>query len=1203
MKDQLKLVISVLFFTLAIHQQYAYVSNYSAPSDCEWTVFKNHHEPGVLLTCHVKAVGTQLDNTNFSLIQSAHTVGLSIICDDRYLEGRLTNSSLAHLKHLQSLRFERCSFSELADDAFDGLNTLRNLTIHTNKHEDGRSPLIVGSSSFLKVRELEYLDLSRNNIANLSEYPFCGLINLKFLNLSRNSLQDVKKLGLEERKLFPCIPELQILDMSHNRLKILTDETMSSLRRLKNLSFSDNQIASMSPYALIGLQRLQFIDLSNNRLSEFHPHFFHHSTELKKIFLRNNSIAGFPSALFRSLSQLVHLDVSFNIISELHFLLDSFKNPNRLSVLNLSDNRIRRIEGTPFQSLVSLQILYLQDNTIEYIAEKAFSHLSSLKVLVLTNNRLRLIEADTFSGLVNLHELWLQNNHMELIHSDAFMNLTRLQYLNLKNNSLTSFPIAINRMEFLQDLDLSSNSISNITNDTFENLKNLIVLDLQSNLIGNLSRGTLRDQYSLRILDLSKNRVQSLEHGIFDDAIELERIKLNDNLLSDINGLFMNLQNLKSLNISRNNITWFDYALIPTGLITLDMHSNHIDSLGNYFELESVLKLRFMDASFNKIKEINAATFPNSIEIASLRNNSLSIINSFTFMSKTNLSMMDLRNNDIQNLDINALRIRSIPITRTLPIVYLSENPLHCDCTMEWLQRINNLDDMRQYPRIDDLEHVLCHMTFPRQNALIPIIRAKSNEFLCRYRSHCFALCHCCEFDACDCEMVCPENCTCYSDQTWNTNIVDCSSRRYTRIPSRIPMDVTDLYLDGNDMSQVGSHSFIGRKNMRILHLNGSNIHIIRNRTFNGLQNLLALHLEHNYISVIQGHEFTNLTNLQELYLSYNRLTSINNSSFGHLKFLRVLYLDHNNLIDFQVWNLNHNHLLKTVQLGHNSWTCACDYLGNFQDWLLASGSFVMDREDVRCYKNHSAGLYVLEFNSTACSNHSALTYYKAEFSGDYMPVMIIAPSIFVLLVFSLVLFCVYNSEMKIWFYSRYGIRLFQRNNATGETEKLFDAFLSYCKKDEAFVSQMLAPELEDGTYPHRLCLRYRDLPMADYVAEAISEAIECSRCTVAVISEQYLKSEWCVYELKAAHHESQINRRHRVVIVLLDKISFKELEPDMRLCLRSASLVHWGDRRFWEKLRFAMPEPRLHKDSVNCKDFKTSSLRRSSISNSVKLV
>ncbi|GIY24739.1 toll-like receptor Tollo [Caerostris extrusa] len=178
MMDQLKFII--LFLTLLVHSKHGYAMNYAAPTDCQWTTLKNHQiEPSVLLTCHVSGVGTQMDSTNFSLIQSLHTVGLTIICDDRYVEGRLTNSSLAHLNHLQSLKFERCSFSELADDALHGLVELKNLTVHTGKYEENRSVFNIGPTSLMKVRELEYLDLAGNNIISLPEYAFCGLINLK----------------------------------------------------------------------------------------------------------------------------------------------------------------------------------------------------------------------------------------------------------------------------------------------------------------------------------------------------------------------------------------------------------------------------------------------------------------------------------------------------------------------------------------------------------------------------------------------------------------------------------------------------------------------------------------------------------------------------------------------------------------------------------------------------------------------------------------------------------------------------------------------------------------------------------------------------------------------------------------------------------------------------------------------------------------
>lgn len=473
---------------------------------------------------------------------------------------------------------------------------------------------------------------------------------------------------------------------------------------------------------------------------------------------------------------------------------------------------------------------------------------------------------------------------------------------------------------------------------------------------------------------------------------------------------------------------------------------------------------------------------------------------------------------------------------------------------------------------LPDLDQVMCQLSFVRHNAYLPLSKSKSSDFLCKYRSHCFALCHCCEFDACDCEMVCPDNCTCYADQTWNTNIVDCSSQGFSSMPSVIPMDVTDLYLDGNDIFTLTSHTFIGRKNMRIIFLNNSNIHVINNRTFNGLLTLRVLHLENNHLTTLHGYEFETLVHLQELYLSSNKIASITNTTFQNLKSLETLYLDHNYIMEFQVWNLRWNSRLTSVQLGHNPWICNCQYLESYHDWLRSTSTIVQDVQFIQCRHNQSAGPYLLEFNTSSCSNFSAVTYFQAVFQADYMPIVIIAPILFLTFFLVLVLLCVYRKELKVWLYSKYGIRLFDRNHFPPETEKLFDAFVSYSKKDENFVSQFLAPELECGAPSYRLCLRYRDLPMSGYVAEAITEAIECSHRTIIVLSEQFLKSEWCRFELKSAHRESQCNRKHKLVVVVMDKVSFKVMDPDAKMCFRNAPVIRWGDKRFWEKLRYAMP-------------------------------
>ena len=57
----------------------------------------------------------------------------------------------------------------------------------------------------------------------------------------------------------------------------------------------------------------------------------------------------------------------------------------------------------------------------------------------------------------------------------------------------------------------------------------------------------------------------------------------------------------------------------------------------------------------------------------------------------------------------------------------------------------------------------------------------RPSEFLCSYETHCFALCMCCDFFACDCRMKCSDGCQCFHDQTWTSNIIECGHRGHAR--------------------------------------------------------------------------------------------------------------------------------------------------------------------------------------------------------------------------------------------------------------------------------------------------------------------------------------------------------------------------------------------------------------------------------------
>merc|ERR1719150_170101 len=198
---------------------------------------------------------------------------------------------------------------------------------------------------------------------------------------------------------------------------------------------------------------------------------------------------------------------------------------------------------------------------------------------------------------------------------------------------------------------------------------------------------------------------------------------------------------------------------------------------------------------------------------------------------------------------------------------------------------------IQNLPRVADLESIYCQLLYSRDKTFVPLVEAATDEFLCTYKTHCFALCHCCDYDACDCEMTCPNNCTCYHDNSWSKNIAECSSENLSDLPDQLPMDATEIFLDDNNIRELKSHNFIGRKNLKTLYLNHSKIFRVENHTFNGLSSLIELHLEDNILTKLEGEEFQGLQELRRLFLHNNFIKSIGNTTFRGLPSLTHLTL------------------------------------------------------------------------------------------------------------------------------------------------------------------------------------------------------------------------------------------------------------------------------------------------------------------------
>ncbi|CAD7081483.1 unnamed protein product [Hermetia illucens] len=1178
------------------------VLRYDAPDDCHYRPLGDGSD--VALTCTLRTVNSEFDTTNFSVIPAEHTASLTVICNDEIMaKSSLEARSFVHLMKLKELSLEYCKIAKFSQDVLFGLNDLRNFTLRTHNINWPALNLDIEANAFAATKNLEKLDLSQNNIWSLPENLFCGLGGLMSLNMSENRLQDVNELGFRDKpkdenstgsnktrdgpstapskgaassSSSPCLLDLEILDVSYNHFVLLPANGFGVLRRLKHLTLNNNEISMVADKALSGLKNLQVLNLSSNKIVALPSELFTDPSQaIQEIYLQNNSISVLSPKLFSNLEQLQALDLSLNQITSTWIDRNTFVGLIRLVLLNLSHNKITKLEPEIFSDLYTLQILNLRYNQLDNIAADTFAPMNNLHTLLLSHNKLKYLDAYALNGLYVLSLLSLDNNALIGVHPEAFRNCSSLQDLNLNGNQLKSVPLALRNMRLLRTVDLGENMISVLEETGFRGLGNLYGLRLIGNYLENITANAFKDLPNLQILNLARNRIQLIEPGAFEMTSSIQAIRLDGNELTDVSGLFTNMPSLLWLNVSDNKLEHFDYAQIPFGLQWLDLHKNEITELSNKLNFDSQLRLQTLDASFNRLTKVAASTIPNSIELLFLNDNLISSVEPHTFMHKTNLTRVDLYANQIQSLDIKALRILPVSDHRLLPEFYIGGNPFVCDCNIDWLQKINHLSS-RQYPRIMDLETIYCKLLNNRERAYISLVDAEPKHFLCTYKTHCFALCHCCDFDACDCEMTCPNNCTCFHDQSWSTNVVECSGAGYTEMPSNVPMDTTEVYIDGNDLTELSGHSFIGRKNLIVLYANNSNIQFIYNTTFSGLRRLMILHLEENKIYKLVGTEFTNLENLRELYLQSNRISYIGNRTFYGMRKLEVLRLDGNKLVQFEVWQLTHNPYLVEVGLADNMWSCECSYLSRFRSYLENSAEKIIDANRIACIYNNLTSI-LKEKNGTKCTLREGISpFVHASEIEDMLPLLLVATCAFIGF-FGLILglFC-YRHELSIWAHQNCFWSLCYKSSGfvdSYDKDRLYDAYITYSLQDEHFVNQILASTLENDV-GYRLCLHYRDFNVNAYIADTIIEAVESSKQAILVLSKNFLYNEWTRFEFKTAVHEI-LKRRRRLVFILYGDLPQRDIDPEMRHYLRTNTCIEWDDKKFWQKLRMALPHLR----------------------------
>ena len=100
-----------------------------------------------------------------------------------------------------------------------------------------------------------------------------------------------------------------------------------------------------------------------------------------------------------------------------------------------------------------------------------------------------------------------------------------------------------------------------------------------------------------------------------------------------------------------------------------------------------------------------------------------------------------------------------------------------------------------------------------------------------------------------------------------------------------------------------------------------------------------------------------------------------------------------------------------------------------------------------------------------------------------------------------------------------------------------FDAFVLYNSRDRFWVHDVLRLEME-GTFGFKLCLHFRDFEPGVAIIDNVADAIRKSRKVLAVLSPNFLSSDWCIDEL----HMSRSYDQNKIILLMLDSINAGEV-------------------------------------------------------------
>ncbi|TAQ89214.1 hypothetical protein B7494_g2438 [Chlorociboria aeruginascens] len=351
------------------------------------------------------------------------------------------------------------------------------------------------------------------------------------------------------------------VDLSGRNLVTIPIVLYSKASEIISLNLSRNLSLDLPKDFIQSCQNLRDIKFVNNEAWRL-PISLSRASRLTILDVSNNRLEQLEHAELDKLYGLISLKLANNRLTSLPSYFGQFKS---MRTLNISSNFLETFPDflCDLESLVDMDMSF---NGISHLPD-GIGKLKNLERFVITNNRLAGFLPDTFSDLVNLKEVDIRYNGLSNIdviarlpkveqisadHNSVSVcesEFTKIRVLRLNSNPVTKFEI-LNPVPTLTTLILSNAKLAHIPDAAFDKMPNLVKLVLDKNHFVSLPShiGKLR---KLEHFSIAKNALSSLPAEI-GCLTELRFLDVRQNNLKKLPMEIWWANKLESFNVSSN---------------------------------------------------------------------------------------------------------------------------------------------------------------------------------------------------------------------------------------------------------------------------------------------------------------------------------------------------------------------------------------------------------------------------------------------------------------------------------------------------------------------------------------------------------------------------------------------------------------------------------------------------------------------------